>query len=180
MPSSPGLANTPRGLGEPADDSGSRPGSRRSHPKPAHRLGIAGRPQRRARSGDRQRSRSGPTQRAARVSAVMLVNPLAQLRQNGIGSSRSSTRTPGRSWPRSWIGLVEEMIAPTPPRANVTYKFIRTSVPDPSKLSKRPATLERRTRFLIVRFLGAAAQEHGRAHRWNDTAPSAHGRLPSC
>src|SRR5687768_14493620 len=49
-------------------------------------------------------------------------------------------------------GVFEEMIAPTPPRANFRSQRSRTSVPDPSQLSKRPEMLERKMRFLTSRL----------------------------
>src|SRR5882757_1634031 len=45
------------------------------------------------------------------------------------------------------------MMPPMSPRANLVSQLMRVSVPDPSSLSQRPEVLERRTRFLIVRFL---------------------------
>src|SRR5882757_992024 len=44
------------------------------------------------------------------------------------------------------------MMPPMPPRANLVSQLMRVSVPEPSSLSQRPEMLERRTRFLIVRF----------------------------
>jgi hypothetical protein len=52
--------------------------------------------------------------------------------------------------PRGWTGTNDEMIAPTPPRANFTSQLMRGCAPVPSYWSNRPATFERRMRFLKV------------------------------
>ena len=57
---------------------------------------------------------------------------LPSSRKNGIRSSRSISANPGTRRPRRWTGAFEEMIAPMPPRANLTSQLMRTSVPEPS------------------------------------------------
>src|SRR5262245_48064012 len=50
--------------------------------------------------------------------------------------------------PSMSTGTNDEMMAPTPPRANLHSQFMRVWVRLPSSLSKRPEMLERKTRFL--------------------------------
>src|SRR5262245_21866795 len=50
--------------------------------------------------------------------------------------------------PSMSTGTKDEMMAPTPPRANLHSQFIRVWIRLPSSLSKRPEMLEPNTRFL--------------------------------
>ena len=56
-------------------------------------------------------------------------------------------------------GTKEEMIPPMPPRAKRVSQLMRVCVPEPSSLSQRPETLERRMRFLIVRLPSLQGRE---------------------
>src|SRR6185437_10156164 len=49
-------------------------------------------------------------------------------------------------------GTYEEMIAPTPPSANLDSQLIRVWVSDPSSLSNRPEMFDRKMRFFTVRL----------------------------
>src|ERR1051325_6305468 len=54
--------------------------------------------------------------------------------------------------PSSSTGTNDEMIAPTPPLANLASQLTRVCDSEPSSLSQRPELLERKTRFLTVRL----------------------------
>ena len=54
--------------------------------------------------------------------------------------------------PSSITGTKDEMIAPTPPRANLLSQLTRVCDRLPSSLSKRPEMLDRKMRFLISMF----------------------------
>ena len=69
-------------------------------------------------------------------------------------------------------------MAPTPPRANLLSQLMRVWVSEPSSLSKRPETFERKILFFTSRFLNFSGVKMtssvmGRSPRRRATPPAA-------